>query len=188
MILKMTSYRKDKIKLILCTSATKNIDCKWLECSFAHDIKEQNIESIRMNLYKIILDKNYSNYVLTDNDIHNLYVLCDICSGCIMGNCQGGLNCRNGAFRPSFKICRNDLNHCCINKKIEILPDRKLISTLFPQIEMEEYYYGCINGHHLSSRGVKIDTSEMEKIFHKELKDIEWLSEGSDMEEIVSLD
>lgn len=167
-----------KSKIILCTSATKNIVCRWNECSFAHDIREQNVDPARMLLYNIILDKKEANRVLSKQDIDDIYVLCETCSGCLMGTCQGGLNCRNGAYRPTFKICRNDLNHCCINKSVELLPDRKLIAELFPEIELEDNYYGCLNGHHLSTRGIKSDTSEMQKISHKEIEDIEWSSES----------
>ena len=173
--------KKDKTKIILCTSTAKNTECKWVECSFAHDINEQNIDPIRKHLYQLIFDKQSVGTVLSDDDVNKFYVLCDTCSGCLIGLCQGGLNCRNGAYCPSFRVCRNDLNHCCLNKQIEILPDRKLIEKILPEFQLEEKYYGCINGHHLSCRGIKSDTSEMEKITHKELEDIQW-SSGDDSE------
>lgn len=153
--------KKIKEKKMLCISVLKsqttiNIDsCIYgNKCSYAHSILDQRIETKREEYYKIIFNKHNTIKSINKELFKELNVLCDVCDECYNNVCQGGLNCKKGVYRPYFKICRNDFYGNCINTLMEINIDRTLIQTLFPSISLEDHYLGCINGHHLSERGI----------------------------------
>ncbi len=153
--------KKIKEKKMLCISILKsqsniNIEsCMYgNKCSYAHSILDQRIETKREEYYKIMFDKNNTIKNINKDLFKELNILCDICDECYNDVCQGGLNCKKGVYRKYFKICRNDFYGNCINTLTEINIDRTLIKTILPSITLEDHYLGCINGHHLSERGI----------------------------------
>lgn len=145
-------------KRLLCHSTINNEECPYKNfCTYAHTLNEQNIDSDKKIIYQMILDKNLAQYINDTNifDIYkNLLHNIKICDTCIDKKCTGGYNCRNGIFCESLKICRNDLlTGNCLNKIISISIDKHILEKI-NNIELLETYEGCINGHHLSIRGL----------------------------------
>jgi hypothetical protein len=146
-------------KRILCYSSLNNEICKYSRnCIFAHDFSEQLIDEYRQRTFEIILDKKLSGFSMLDDARKETYykyltIMTNMCDSCRKGNCPGGFNCRNGAFHPNFKICKNDLiMGGCINPNLKLNMDDDLISRF--SVEFCDQYVGCINGHHLTLRGI----------------------------------
>lgn len=162
--------RKSKEKKMLCISTLKSQSSESCvygnKCSYAHSIIDQRIDNKREEYYKIIFNKNNKTKKISKEMAKELHVLSEICDECFNDICQGGLNCKKGICKPYFRICRNDFYGNCINTLTEINVDRTLIKTILPSIELEDYYLGCINGHHLSERGIKqeLETDDNETI------------------------
>lgn len=150
----------DSHKKILCTSKLIDNKCKYdKKCIYAHSLNEQKIDSERKYLYEIVLDKNLKKFNLsegnlTDDFYKNLIFLTTYCENCKMNKCLGGLNCRYGVCNSYLKICKNDLlTGDCINAIREIkIPENYLIKAL--NYVRAPIYMGCINGHHLTPRGL----------------------------------
>lgn len=145
-------------KRLLCHSIINNEECPYKNfCTYAHNLSEQNIDLDKKTVYQIILDKNLLNY-LNDTNIFDIYKNLlhniNVCDTCLNKKCTGGYNCRNGIFSESLKVCRNDiLTGNCLNKIINIPIDVNILEKI-NNIELLENYEGCINGHHLSIRGL----------------------------------
>ena len=147
-------------KRLLCYSIIHGTQCPYHDkCTYAHSIEEQRIDNDRFVLYQIILDAEIMNFNSESNQkkeeiYKNLLFSTHVCDKCTSSHCTGGYNCRNGIFDPTMKICRNDLmTGECLNKinKININPQ---ILDNIKNITIPSYYEGCMNGHHLSCRGL----------------------------------
>lgn len=149
-------------KRLLCFSVLNKDNCYYKnKCTYAHSFEEQIIDYDRLFTYQIILDKKLMNFFSltnpkTEEIYRNLLFYTQICDLCSQNKCTGGYNCRHGAFTSMLKICKNDLfTGDCINKlsTITVTDDiiKKISSNTFEQYPE---YEGCINGHHLSERGL----------------------------------
>ena len=100
-------------KKILCNNIVNKQICKYYDkCIFAHNIEEQNKNSIRQYIYDMINnfdDLSSINIYKNKNLFDELKILCNYCEKCVLNKCSGGYNCKYGAFNKSFKICYNDM-------------------------------------------------------------------------------
>lgn len=147
-------------KRLLCNTVLLHTKCKYnATCKYAHSLSEQVIDYERELLCKIILDKNLFDYnkstTSKTNEIYtNLKHFTTMCEYCQLGKCTGGFNCKYGANDSSLKLCKNDLyTGECLNKII-LLNIPNFILNKIKDIEPSDVYKGCINGHHLSDRGM----------------------------------
>src|SRR5579872_2524743 len=147
-------------KRLLCYSTIHQAPCPYQKkCTYAHNLLEQKIDDERYFLYQIILDAKLMNFFsFTNPKTEELYKTLlfstHVCDKCTASKCTGGYNCRNGIFDLTLKICRNDLmTGECLNKinKINVNPS---ILNKIGNISIPQSYDGCINGHHLSTRGL----------------------------------
>lgn len=147
-------------KRLLCYSIIHQTPCPYQDkCTYAHSLAEQRIDNDRLVLYQIILDAELMNFnsetnLKKEEMYKNLLFSTHVCDKCTASRCTGGYNCRNGIFDTTLKICRNDLmTGECLNKinKINIKPE---ILDNIKDITIPPFYEGCMNGHHLSCRGL----------------------------------
>ena len=149
-------------KRLICFSILNNEKCCYgNNCTYAHSLCEQIIDEDKKFIYQIILDKNLMNFFSmtnpkTEEIYKNLLFLSHMCENCKSKKCTGGFNCRNGVCDFSLKLCKNDLlTGECLNKVININVDPTIIAKLnFNNFEDNGTYQGCINGHHLTNRGL----------------------------------
>lgn len=113
----------DNYKKALCKNMMSNKICEYKKtCCYAHSYEEQIVIGKRKEAYDII--KN--NYNLDYIDLHKdkelyeeLLKLTNVCTKCLINECFGGYNCRDGVFTEKYQVCRNDLikgfcnNTCC---------------------------------------------------------------------------
>lgn len=152
-------YSSNLNKRLLCNTVLLNIKCKYNNsCKYAHSLEDQIIDYERDLLYKIILDKNLfgcNNITPKSNEIYiNLKNFTNICESCLNNKCTGGYNCKYGVNHPSLKLCKNDLfTGQCLNKVIDITIPTFVLDKIH-DVEKLDLYSGCINGLHLSDRGM----------------------------------
>lgn len=184
-------------KRLICYSTINEEACNYgNNCTYAHNLSEQVIDDDKLYMYQVVLDKKMMDfYSLTNPKTEEIYAnlkfLSDICTKCTNKKCTGGYNCRNGACSLSVKMCRNDLlTGGCLNKIIDIDVDKSLCDKLSSNdFEPMQTYKGCINGHHLTLRGLLpyykyvhqkenyrknryrsvryVDVSQLNKVFNK---------------------
>ena len=147
-------------KRLVCYSIINGSECQYgKNCTYAHRQEDQIIDEDRLSVYRIILDKNLRDFNnISDQKKLFLYTQLLFCSNtceqCINMKCPGGFNCRNGTNTHDLKICKNDfLTGECLNKKCEITI-HKNITDKITNINKADNYEGCINGHHLTQRGL----------------------------------
>lgn len=149
-------------KRLICFSIINNEKCIYdTNCTYAHSLSEQVIDVEKKFVYQVILDKNLMNFsFLYDTKIDEIYkqllFLTHVCDNCLEKKCTGGYNCRNGATDAVLKICKNDLLMGeCLNKMVDVVVDGTTLDKLqAPNFEQCDKYKGCINGHHLTQRGL----------------------------------
>jgi hypothetical protein len=149
-------------KRLICFSTINNEKCGYdHNCTYAHTLEEQIIDEEKQSIYQMILDKKIKNFQTfaapkTDEVYKNLLFLTHVCENCKKNKCTGGYNCRNGVCNLGLKLCKNDLlTGECLNKPINIEVSDFIIEKLKDEkIEICDFYEGCINGHHLSTRGL----------------------------------
>lgn len=149
-------------KRLICFSTINNEPCTYgSNCTYAHSHNEQIIDEDKKYIYRIILDKKLMNFFSmtnpkTEEIYKHLLFMTHLCESCINKKCTGGFNCRNGVCIPSLKLCKNDLlTGECINKIIDIDVDEQTIEKLkTSNFEACDEYKGCLNGHHLTDRGL----------------------------------
>lgn len=154
------------IKRLLCFSINNGTECVYnKKCNYAHSLSEQIVDDDKYFIYQILLDKNLMNFFSmtnpkTDENYKQLLLMTKVCDRCITtdknNGCTGGYNCRNGVCLPCLKICKNDLlTGQCLNPIININIDDS-ITTKFESGDFVkcDQYEGCLNGHHLSTRGL----------------------------------
>lgn len=173
-ISKQIYYQKIPIKFfgnqkkILCNSVINKIsECSYgNKCIYAHSIYEQNIDENKKFIYQIILDENLMDLININGPkkwqiytgLINSTKYCKLkdgllCSG-VEKKCNGGLNCKYGVHFNTFKICRCDLlMGQCSNDIIEINVDKTLVDKV-GGVKSPDKYLGCMNGHHLTMRGL----------------------------------
>lgn len=147
---------------LICFSTINNENCNYgPNCTYAHSLEDQVIDEERKFIYQIMLDKKLMNFMSddsykTDEIYKQLLFMTHICENCVNQKCTGRYNCRNGTCTPYLKLCKNDLlTGECLNKIIDINVDQSLIGKLNNRnFEVTDPYKGCINGHHLSLRGL----------------------------------
>lgn len=149
-------------KRLICFSTLNNEKCCYGNyCTYAHTLAEQVIDDDKKFIYQIILDTKLMDFFSmtnpkTDEIYSNLLFLSQLCVNCKAKKCTGGFNCRNGACDISLKICKNDLlTGECLNKIVDIPVDKSIINKLsYDTFSPDNKYVGCINGHHLTKRGL----------------------------------
>lgn len=149
-------------KRLMCYSIINNSECGYgSKCAYAHSMDDQIIDEDRLFVYQILLDKNLMHFFSMTNPKTNeiykhLLFLTNICNQCIKKTCTGGYNCKHGVCDSTLKLCKNDLyTGECINKTIDISVQQNIINKIRSHdFEACDYYKGCINGHHLSTRGL----------------------------------
>lgn len=149
-------------KRLLCYTVINNSVCEYgSKCAYAHSMNDQIIDEDRKFIYQILLDKNLMNFFSITNPKTNeiykhLLFLTNICSYCIKKTCTGGYNCKHGVCDSSLKLCKNDLyTGECINKTFDINVHPDIINKMHTDgFIFCDHYRGCINGHHLSDRGL----------------------------------
>lgn len=174
-------YRRDNsnVKRLICHSVINGEYCIYgKQCSYAHDLVEQIIDSDKKFIYQIILNEDLMNFFYPNNPKNDeiykhLLFMTKTCPQCLDNKCSGGYNCRNGVRTQDLKICRNDLlTGECLNPIIEINVQKDLIEKIskpnFENFKKPKKYYGCINGHHLSLRN-KPDNYNLDYRSNKEV-------------------
>lgn len=176
-------YQKREQKRILCYSFLDNSECQYQNnCIYAHTLKEQLLLPERDIMYKTVFENDLNGFPavineLLTNDENNitideiknrdflfnpisderytqLILLTNTCDSCKERKCPGGLNCRNGAYDISFKICRNDLLLGeCLNPETNLQIPKEYLEIAGVKNPPEQFI-GCINGHHLTKRGL----------------------------------
>lgn len=153
-------------KRLLCYSFLNDETCLYNnKCAYAHSYEEQNIDDDKIFLYEIIFDEKLMGFYLvnnpkTDEIYKKLLFFSNICEQCINKKCTGGFNCRYGSFISTIKICKNDfLSGGCLNKIVEISMDNNIVEKINKISSNSNFkkcnlYLGCINGLHLSQRGL----------------------------------
>ena len=112
---RINTINNKNYKKMLCYNKLKSGECKYgKNCMYAHNLKEQRVESIRDKVYKIIKYKtDLSEFDLLNGSGKELYStfisLTRVCTYCLGRKCTGGYNCRNGAINHDYKICYQDL-------------------------------------------------------------------------------
>lgn len=110
----MRKQRNDNYKKILCKNIINGNKCIYNDkCLYAHNLEEQNMDSIRKIAYDLIKKNDDLSYIdLSSNRLlyNNLICLSKVCSQCINGVCTGGYNCKHGACDKKYAICQTDLN------------------------------------------------------------------------------
>lgn len=145
-------------KRLVCFSIINNESCIYgYNCTYAHSLDEQIVDPDKKFIYEIVLDQTLMNFFSitnpkTDEIYKQLLFLTHLCEKCVGKKCTGGYNCRNGVCNPSLKLCKNDLlTGECLNKVVEIEIDPLTLK----KIKVDKCVYrGCINGHHLTDRGL----------------------------------
>lgn len=137
---------------LICYSIIKDLPCKWgNNCTYAHNRKEQTIYDDRLKIYVKILSDKIDD--VTDNEYKLMMFLTNLCDNCVRSKCAGEYNCRNGANDKFLKVCNNDLiTGDCMNKIINIEKNDEITNKI--KINTNVNYIGCVNGHHLTSRGL----------------------------------
>lgn len=146
-------------KRLICYSVVNNTDCTHGDnCTYAHSLDDQKIDTDRLDCYQIILSKDLTNLPsnIIDNIYRSLLFATSVCDLCIKNKCTGGYNCRNGVCYVSMKVCKSNLlSGDCMNiettKQIPINIIDKITSDSF---KLADNYIGCVNGHHLTTRGL----------------------------------
>lgn len=108
-------------KKILCKNIITIGSCNYgNKCHFAHSIDDQKLDHVRLLAYNAIrFDTDLSNYNrhLHINFYETLLILTKICDNCILNKCSGGYNCKFGACRTEYQVCKSDLQFGrCINE------------------------------------------------------------------------
>lgn len=144
---------------LICFSSINKKECTYgKDCIYAHSLEEQHIDFDKLFSYQIILDENLMDYYsITNPNMINIYrkimILTNICDSALANKCSGGYNCKYGTHAQCLKVCKNDfLMGDCLNKIIRINID-PVINKKITNIKLCQEYIGCINGHHLTSRG-----------------------------------
>ena len=150
-------------KRLICFSAINKEPCNYAHhCTYAHTLDEQVIDADKMFLYQVILDSNLKDFITlggfrVDGILKNLLSMTRLCENCIKGSCTGGYNCRSGVCDPFLKLCRGDLlAGGCENETVEIPINAAILAKLeAPDFNPCTRYTGCVNGHHLTLRGLQ---------------------------------
>lgn len=159
----MQTYSKTfNEKRLICFSVINKEECNYGQyCTYAHNLNEQVIDKDKLFMYRIVLDSKLNNYQesgkCVDVILRDLLFMTHVCKNCVKSNCTGGFNCRSGVCDPFLKLCKNDLlTGECVNSIINITPNHDIINKLVgDNFEPCTEYKGCINGHHLTSRGLQ---------------------------------
>lgn len=161
----VTKYRPfyNNIKRLLCASYMSDYNCKYgSACTYAHDYIDQSIDDDKIELYRILFDKQYlldslnSSGDSLDLLYKSILYLTNECNNCRDGNCSGGYNCKYGVTKKCMKLCKHDfLSGECENETREILIDKDI------KLKMNEYgikcdniFIGCDNGIHITVNGL----------------------------------
>lgn len=149
-------------KRLICFSVMSDSTCIYdTKCTYAHSLDEQVIDEEKFFIYQIILDKDLMNFISmtnpkTEENFKQLLLFTKVCEKCSNNKCTGGFNCRNGVCLSSLKICKNDLlTGQCSNPVYSITIDDNILNK-FGKNEFHRCsnYLGCMNGHHLTTRGL----------------------------------
>lgn len=138
-------------KKILCFSLLRNQPCDYHDkCSYAHSLEDQTIEFDRKQIIGIILRSDDLSK-LTDSTYKQLMILSYYCKKCKTNKCTGGFNCKHGTNCDDLKICKKDLlTGDCENENTKIIINQPVLKVM-----TKDGYDGCVNGHHLTTRGLK---------------------------------
>jgi hypothetical protein len=146
-------------KRLLCFSVINGQNCIYRnKCTYAHNLEEQIIDIDRKFVYQIILDNSLMEFFSitnpkTDEIYKSLLLMTQVCDTCYESKCTGGYNCKYGVFDTSLKLCKNDIMMGeCVNNIHAIAID-PIIFLKIDGITQPTQYQGCVNGHHLTSRG-----------------------------------
>jgi hypothetical protein len=110
-----TRNKKDKNKQLLCKNMLQYGHCNYGSiCKFAHSINEQVLEDIYERAYDMVQrDADLSKInVYVERDLYKILLkLCDVCKDCEKKKCPGGYNCKNGACKKIYVVCKTDLQN-----------------------------------------------------------------------------
>ena len=115
-------------KKILCNNNIINDNCAYgNKCLYAHNISEQNIDSVRKKVLDIINSSDDLSKIDLNN-LNNKFLLRDlliytrVCENCKKNKCTGGYNCKFGACSDEYVICYDNLNYDnCKNKDCKLI-------------------------------------------------------------------
>ncbi len=181
---------------ILCKSIIDKKTCKYGElCLYAHNIIEQNIDHLNLEVIKLITSNCPLNHiVLTDiktNILYKkLYSFTSLCHNCINNNCLGGFNCKEGSNCKDLLICKNNfLFGECSNDLLKTNYSKIIISK-FPELNNKQYM-GCKNGHHLTIRSFQpyiIQEQKVDELLNDYDSDYYVSEEEEDNIQIIDID
>ena len=124
--------KNKNLKKILCHNIITSGSCGYgNKCLYAHDLSEQNMDTVRKKAYEILLSKGDLSNIDLQKDFglyRALLGLTKICEQCDKNKCTGGYNCKFGACSKKYHICIRDLNYgdCMHNCGCIHLSDRGL--------------------------------------------------------------
>lgn len=132
-------------KRLLCYSIISSDRCAFGNyCTYAHSFEDQVLDDTRKKAYELMALDDMSQMGKEDYDL--LFPLVHFCDRCLKKKCTGGYNCRNGAFIPTVKICKNDFcTGSCSNAVQTIVLETHVQDKL-----KCENVKGCKNGMHLT--------------------------------------
>jgi len=139
-------------KRLLCFSMTKNKPCNYgIECSYAHSLNEQIIDSDRLELFRMILSSE-KVMPLDSSKYKALISFTYGCKKCQENICSGGYNCKYGVSQI-LKVCRNDLmTGNCLNELESVNVPNEMAKKL--GFKQHTNAQACSEGHHLTLRGL----------------------------------
>lgn len=153
-------YNQNHNKRLICYSIVNEEPCKYgQKCSYAHDENEQIIDEERKQIFQIILDKNLLDFnTITRSKKNILYkdllIVTKLCNKCLRHKCTGGYNCKFGICSLSLKLCKCDLLvGDCKNPIVDINIEEDILKKIGGITPLDRYI-GCMNGHHLTARGL----------------------------------
>lgn len=111
----MNTQKREKYRQLLCRNILLNGPCPYEDkCKYAHSIDEQVLDDIYDRAYKVVQNKMDLTKlkIRQEPDLYKILLkLCNVCTECEKGKCPGGYNCRNGACRKKYTICKQDLQY-----------------------------------------------------------------------------
>lgn len=101
-------------KRILCQNILISKKCNYGDkCIYAHSLSEQKIDPLRKKAYDLFNQSDLSMIDLSlDKKMYDSLVqISKLCINCKNMECQGGYNCREGAYSSDYVVCYDDITY-----------------------------------------------------------------------------